>query len=371
MTRARVGIVTILAGLLIAVGAAVPASADTTDDLIAVDDTLTTAASTFYDAYSDQSAPVEDVVAAADAFAAAAEKAESDYKQVADSASGQFADYANAFSGEAGDMAEAASGISAAISAEDQAALGQAETDFNAALDAYNTTVDEYNEFLETAPEARMADPTVGLWLVILIISVVFLILTLVFALLTRKQEGLLPAKADKKGNVQQPSLKKLRWMVVLWAGVFVVGAAIPFFQVMFAPPEQTTYTIFWYPLAAGVILSIVGVVQYFMAAAKVRREGSAQAYDPNDPSTLGTAQGEGFVPVPPAPGDQPAPPAYQAQGAPVPPAPAASPAPAPVADAPAPAADAPAPAAPSVDAPAAPSADSPAAPAADAAPAN
>ncbi|MFE6996041.1 hypothetical protein ACFVAE_08810 [Microbacterium sp. NPDC057659] len=358
MTRARVGIVAILAGLAIALGAAAPASADTMDDLIKVDDALTTAANTFIDTYSDQNASVDDVVAATDTFETAAKTAEGDYKSIADSASGEFAAYAKKFSGEAGDMAKAASGISDAITAEDTTALTKAETDFDSALQAYSSTADEYNKYLETAPEARMADPTFVVWLIVLIVAVVFLILTLIFALLTRKQEGLLPAKADKKGNIQQSSLKRLRWMVVLWAGLFVVGAAIPFFQVMFAQADSSgnyTYRIFWYPLAAGVILSIIGLVQYFVAAGKVRREGSAAAYDPNDPSTFGAAQGAGFSPVPPAEGYQPVPPGYEPHAAPVPPAPtqaadAAAPA-APVAEAPA----VPAPAAPVADAPAAP----------------
>ncbi|MFE6736097.1 hypothetical protein [Microbacterium sp. NPDC057650] len=365
MTRARVWIIAILAAMALALGAAAPASADEADDVLAADKALGTSLTTFSDALNDQSATAEDIQAAAETFQSEAEAAQKEFQALADGNSG-VAEYAKDFAKDAGEMADAAGAIADGITNQDQAALTEADAKMSDALDDYDATADKLNEYLKTA-----GDPTYMGWLIVLIVAVVFLILALLFALLTRKQQGLLPAKADKKGNIQQSSLKKLRWMVVLWAAVFVVGAAIPFFQIVFAQPDasgQYEIRIFWYPLAIGVVLSIVGVIQYFIAAGKVRREGSAAAYDPNDPSTFGAVQGEGFSRVPPAESYQPVPPGYEAQGTPVPPAPAqaadaTAPA-APVAEAPvAEASVAEAPAAP-VDAaaPAAPVADAPAA---------
>jgi len=313
MTRVRRNIIALVAVLLIAVGAPTAAWADSIDDLVEVDTALTAALDAFATVYSDQSAPIEDVVTAAQTFETAAQSAQADFQSVAAGAdNGDIAGFADRFAGETGDMSAAAAGITAAFAAEDSAALTQAEGDLNTALDAYDATAQEYNAYLKTA-----GDPSYVGWLIVLIVAVVFLILTLLFAILTRKQTGLLPPKTDKKGNVQQASLKRLRWMVVLWAGVFVVGAAIPFFQVAFAEPDaggNYTYRVFWYPLAAGAILSIIGVVQYFIAAAKVRREGSAEphtapAAEPVAPELVAPAPvAEPVAPAPAAESVMPAP---------------------------------------------------------------
>ena len=299
MKRARLGLVAVVAGLLLLVGAAAPAWADSADDLIAVDQTLGAAVDAFGAVYSDQSATLDDVTAAADAFTAAANTAQSDFSRIADGADTTVAGFATTFADHSGTMAAASDDISAAIAAQDGDALTQGENDLNAAMEAYSATVDEFNGYLKTA-----GDPTYIGWLIVLIVAVVLLVLALIFALLTRKQEGLLQPKADKKGNVTQSSLRKMRWMVVLWAGLFVVGAAITFFQVAFAEPDangEYSFRIFWYPLAAGAILTVVSVVQYFIAASKVRAQGSAVAYDPADPATHGAlAQGVGYQPVPP-----------------------------------------------------------------------
>ncbi len=343
-TRARVAVAAVVAGVMLAIGASGPAWADSMDDLIAVDDSLATAVDTFAGVYSDQSASNEEAVAAAGAFQTAAEAAQTEFASVADEASdAELAGYADHFAGAAGDMASAAGDMVDAFAAEDSDALSQAETDLSTAIDAYSATADEYNAYLATSPASHMKDPAFVGWLTALVVAVVFLILTLIFALVTGKQQGLLPAKPDKKGNMQQTSLKRLRWMVVLWAGLFVVGAAIPFFQVAFAQPDENgeyTYNVFWYPLAAGVVLSLVGLVQYFMAAATVRREGSAPQYDPSNPFPVAA----GAAPVP-----QGAPALPGSQGAPVPPVPVPPVVDASVVDAPV--AAAPGPAAPVADA--------------------
>lgn len=329
-------------GLVLALGATAPAWADSNDDLVAVDSRLGDAVTVFSDVYQDSSASNEDVTAAAETFSKAAGTAQTDFQAVADKSDGEVSTFAAQFASEAGDMSKAAADIADAFKAQDSAALSTAESALGTAVDAYDKSADDYNTYLKT-----VGDPAYIGWLILLIVAVVLLILALLFALLTRKQTGLTQAKADRKGNVRQSSLKRLRWMVVLWAAVFVVGAAIPFFQVAFAQPDASgnyTYRVFWYPLAAGAILTIVGVVQYFVAASQVRKNGSAEPIGAPDQGTPGVAYapvdgqpplappvgqpytgqpyaGQPYAPAPPqAPGYQPQPPVYEAPTAPQPP---------------------------------------------------
>lgn len=303
--------------------------ADSKDDLAAIDTALSNAVEDFSNVYTDQSTSAEQVIDAAETFESAAAQAQSDFARVADKG-GDVGSFATKLAGEAGDMATAARGIADAFEAQDSAKLSESEDALTSAFDAYSQTADEYNEYLKTA-----GDPTYVVWLIVLIVAIVLFVLALLFALLTRKQSGLLPPKTDKKGKVTQQSLARLRWLVVLWAGVFVIGAAIPFLQVVFAKPDASgeyTYRIFWYPLAAGVILTIVTVVQYFIAAAKVRSEGSAEplvgggaapqvptyapeaAYAPPAAEAYPGAPQPGVAAAPPtyaSPEASPAPPAY------------------------------------------------------------
>lgn len=287
-TRARVAVAAVVAGVMLATGASGAAWADSTDELIAVDTSLSASVDAFATAYSDQTASNEDVASAAETFQTAAESARTGFQSIADEATdSELAGYAEDFASAADDMATAAGDIVSASGAPDSDALSRAETDLSAALDAYSASADEYNAYLATAPLSPLTDPVFVGWLIVLVVAVAFLLAALVFALVTRKHQGLLPAKPDKKGVMQQMSLTRLRWMVVLWAGVFVVGAAIPFFQLVFAQPNakgEYSYSVFWYPLAAGAALSIVSLVQYFIAAATVRREGSAPLHDPTVP---------------------------------------------------------------------------------------
>lgn len=283
-------------GLVLALGATAPAWADSNDDLVAVDSRLGDAVTVFSDVYQDSSASNEDVTAAAETFSKAAGTAQTDFQSVADKSDGQVAAFAAQFATEAGDMSKAAADIADAFKAQDSAALTAAETALGTAVNAYDKSVGEYNTYLKT-----VGDPAYIGWLILLIVAVVLLVLALLFALLTRKQTGLTAAKADRKGNLRQSSLKRLRWMVVLWAAVFVVGAAIPFFQVAFAQPDASgnyTYRVFWYPLAAGAILTVVGVVQYFVAASQVRKNGSADPIGAPVATPDQGAPGVGYAPV-------------------------------------------------------------------------
>ncbi len=305
--RGTNAITAVVVALLMVIGIPTAAWADSNDDLTAVDSTLSTAVDAFISVYSDQTTSNEEVLAAAQTFTSDAQTAQTDFQSIADATDGDVARFAGRFADESGKMADASTAIADAFTSQDSTALTQAETDLGAAFDAYDATADEYNTYLKTA-----GDPSYIGWLIVLIVAVVLLILALLFALLTRKQTGLLPATENKKGKVQQASLKRLRWMVVLWAAVFVIGAAVPFFQVVFAQPDASgnyTYRVFWYPLAAGALLTIFSVVQYFRAAARVRREGSAEPFDPNAPLQPAPAQPAAEQPVP-AYGGAPVPPA-------------------------------------------------------------
>jgi hypothetical protein len=70
-----VTVAAVVTGVLLAVGASVPAWADSMDDLLAVDTSLSAAVDAFATVYSDQSASNEDAAAAAETFQTAAESA--------------------------------------------------------------------------------------------------------------------------------------------------------------------------------------------------------------------------------------------------------------------------------------------------------
>lgn len=290
-----------IAMVTLAFGAVVPAAADAIDDAITVDQQLRSAATTFADVYSDPSASEYDAAAAAADFQRAAVSAQFDFEQIA--ARTEYAALAaqvDELADITGDMGGAGSDIADALNAQDAEALAEAESDLSTAMDAYDAASASYNDLLAALPVSPLDDPTFTAWLTVLIIAIAFLLLAVAFAVLTRKQEGLLPPKTDRKGNVSQLSLARLRMMVVVWAGLFVVGAAIPFLQVAFAQPDADgviTYRVFWYPLAVGAVLTVIGVVQYFRGAAKVRSEGSAAPYSPDTLTPAGTPTTE------PAPG--------------------------------------------------------------------
>lgn len=320
-TRARLTAAAVIACLMMIAGAAAPAWADSTDDLTKIDQALTAAVEDFMTVYIGASSRLEEVAEAAQTFSASAKSAQSDFSAAAESSSDvTTAKYAKDFAVEAGNMASAVSMLATGFASRDESAVQQGESDLHAALDRYGALAHEYNGSLQT-----IGGPAFIGWLIVLIVAVVLMVVALIFALVTR-QQGLLRPKTDKKGNVTQSSLKKMRWIVVGWAAVFVVGAAIPFFQVMFTKPDSTgqyTYRVFWYPLGAGVVLTIISIVQYFVSASRVRRHGSAVAYDPADPATHAQpVHGDGYTPVPPADGAaQQHAPGVPAAGAPVPPA--------------------------------------------------
>lgn len=318
--RARVTLGAILALLVLAVGAAAPASADTVDRMVQLDTQFGADVKSFIDSYSDQSAPPEALAIVAQKFELSARNTSDAYSRIADSAdNGELAGMAKEFSAAAGDMATAAETLKTALPNQDQAAVTEAEGQMQTAFERYTANVDAFNAYAETIP-----DPSYVGWLIALIVAVVLLVLALLLAVFSRKHIGLLAPKADRKGRVTQASLSKMRWMIVLWAAVFVVGAAIPFLQVVFAEPDASghyTYRVFWYPLVIGALLTVASAVQYFVAAAKVRNQGSALPYDPANPATHPNAAGAGeYMAVPQDPAVNPAAPGVPlADGAPLP----------------------------------------------------
>lgn len=307
-------VATIIASMLLIFGIGAPAMADAIDDVSAVDQQFQADAMAFTVVYSDQSASAEDAATAASDFQQAAASAQHGFEQVAGGTDEEeIVAYAEEFARDAGDMSDASGEIADAFAAQDAEALAGAEESLWAAMDAYNATVDDYNEYLTALPVSALDDPAFTAWLNVLIIAVAFFLLSLVVAIVTRKQTGFLPPKTDKRGKVQQVSLRTLRLTVVGSAALFVVGAAIPFFQIIFAQPDangEYTYRIFWYPLAVGAVLTVVGVVRYFLVAAKVRREGSAPQHDPSGAQAMPVVATTSTSPASPPPASQGPPPA-------------------------------------------------------------
>lgn len=302
--------------VLIGLGAAAPAFADTRDDLIAADESLTDYVNSFLDVVNDSSTSVEDVADAAQTFISDAQDSEAQFTQVADKESdATVKGYAQDFASDTDDMITGAGEMSDAITAGDEDQYTDAVDDFNDAIDAYKSSADAYNQYIEDNPLAS-GDPLYALWLVLLIVAVALLIATILFAVLLRNHHGALPPKPSRNGVVRQTTLRGLRRNLVIYAAIFVVGAAIPFVQYWIQAHNSDgdgTYFIFWYPLLAGVLV-IVFAIQYVITALKVRSNGSAPLL--GDP-----AYGQSFGPVPGLPGGPvgPAVP-YQAPGTAVPP---------------------------------------------------
>ncbi len=274
--RTRHSIIGIVTALLLVIGIAAPAAADTRDDMISTDETLGRAYEDAIDVFNSSTSTAEDVVQALGDFATQAQQAATDYRGYATSGDAAMSGFSTRLATASDGMATAANDIVAALNAEDQTAYGDSIDALNQASDDYSATADEFNQYLADNPIAS-GDPMYVLWFVLLIVSILFLLGAIAIFILGRKQQGALAAKTDRKGNTSQATLKGMRWGLLGLAALFVVGAAIPFVQYwIIAHDGGSEYRVFWYPLAIGGVGTIVMAIRYFMAVAKVRREGSA-----------------------------------------------------------------------------------------------
>jgi len=255
---------------------ATPVFAGTTDDLKAANEKFTTATDEFY----------SDVLAAANnSDVKAMSKAVDEFKTIADSTKTEFArinkeaksDGWRAISDKmtkaVNDMSLAAQELQTAIAARDASTIDAAGEKFDAAAANYQDAIDEANTYIANNP-MDSGDTQWMLWFGLLAVSVVCLVGAIAIAMLTRKQHGTTTDKNDKA-----TSLKDVRRNIVIGAGIFVIGAAIPAVQYWWGMTHTSadgtfSYYILWYPLAIGAFLFIASAFQYITVYSKVKKAG-------------------------------------------------------------------------------------------------
>ncbi len=273
----RIGAITAAVAILIGLGGASPALADTRDDVVTADSSLEDAVNAYLKVVNDSTTSSDDVDAAGQTFIAAATTAQGEFSSVAATDSdATIKGYASDFATDAGKLIADVQAVSKALASQDETAFDQASTDFNSTIDAYQSTGDAYNQYLEDNPIAS-GDPMYAFWLVLLIVAAVVFVAVALLVIATRGRNGALPAKTQRNGAVRQTTLLGLRRGLLVYAGLFLVGAAVPFIQYWWMEHHGGDhYYIFWYALGAGGVLTVVFLIRYFLAMAKVRREGSA-----------------------------------------------------------------------------------------------
>ncbi|MCL2173886.1 hypothetical protein FWH58_01115 [Candidatus Saccharibacteria bacterium] len=257
--------------------ATVPALASTIDDLQVVDGKLSTATQSFYYSVSSASATknVDSLNAAVSRFKTAVDDAKVEYARIATEAkSDGWRQITDKLTRAVNDMSDAASAIQAAIAAQDEAALAVAGDKYDTAVEDYNQATDEANNYMANNP-FDSGDTQWTLWFGLLIVSVVCLAVAIAVNFLTRNQHGVTTGKDGKA-----TSLKDVRRNILIGAGVFVVGAAIPAVQYYWGMTHRNAdgtfeYYIFWYPLAIGAIMFVAGAFQYITVYLKVKKTGT------------------------------------------------------------------------------------------------
>jgi hypothetical protein len=169
-------------------------------------------------------------------------------------------------------MANAIDGMADAWAAGDSSAYVAASDDFDKAQSELASAGEAYDEYVANNP-LDSGDTLYILWFGLLLLSVVCLVVALIINALTRKQHG-----TTMRGN-KQVSLKDVRRNILVGAGIFVVGAAIPAAQYWWGMTHPNadgsfTYYIFWYPLAIGAILFVASAFQYVVVYAKIKKTG-------------------------------------------------------------------------------------------------
>ena len=255
----------------------VPALASTIDDLGVAEQKLSTAVAEFLSDVESASSnqDVEALNSAVSDFKVAVDGVKAEYARISREAkSDGWRAISDKMTKAVNDMSSAASEMQSAIVAQDAAALSAAGDKFDTATGDYDKATDEANEYMVNNP-LDSGDTQWALWFGLLAVSVLCLVAAIIVNFLTRKQHGTTTNKAGKN-----TSLKEVRRNILVGAGIFVVGAAIPAVQYWWGMTHRNddgsfTYYTFWYPLAIGAILFIGSAFRYVSVYLKVKKSGS------------------------------------------------------------------------------------------------
>jgi cytochrome c556 len=201
-------------------------------------------------------------VEAKDKYAAAANDAQTD----------GWRNIAQKLEAAASDMAASAQALIDALEQEDADAYTEAINQLNDAETAYNDVFVEANTYIANNP-LDSGDTQYVLWFGLLVLSIVCLVGAIIMVAATRTQHGTV-----QQGN-KPVGLKDIRRNVLIGAGVFVAGAAIPAVQywwgMNYLKADGTfEYYIFYWPLILGAVLFVGGLVQYLSVYTKLKKAG-------------------------------------------------------------------------------------------------
>lgn len=146
----------------------------------------------------------------------------------------------------------------------------------NIDLPYYDDSYPTYKDYLtyKNKTDKTMGEYNPTFYNVILAISIACLGGAIIMVIATSNHHGV---TTNKQG--QEVSLKTVRRSVLIGAGVFVLGAAIPVVQYWWAesntmPGESYTIWIFYWPLIAGVFMFIGFMIQYLTTYLKLKKSG-------------------------------------------------------------------------------------------------
>ncbi len=265
----------------------IPASAgaSTIDDLQLADQNFSTSAGDFYDEISTASSSndVNSFVRAVDSFKSDADSARDEYAKISsESNSTGWKAIASKLSDAVSKISIAAEAMSASVQSQDSDDYYAAANDYQAGMGQYQSAIDEANDYLVNNP-LESGDTQYLLWFSLLGVSILAMLSAVAIFVFDRKRVG----DTTTFGNKKQATFASLRRNILIGAGIFVVGAAIPAFQYWYGMHNPNadgtfTYYIFYWPLLIGGVLYVAGLVQYAVAVFGSKK-GSIQAQPDTD----------------------------------------------------------------------------------------
>lgn len=250
--------------------------ASTSDDLQSVDSQFSTSANELLSDFqtASTSGDASQLDKSLSDFQTAATEAKAEFNKISSESSSEgWKNIANEMTQAVDGMSSAAEGLRTSIKSQDQEAYYKYATEFQAAIDSYQTAIDKANQYMADNP-LDSGDSQYALWFGLLGLSLLCLVGAIVMVVLTRKQDG------STSVNNKTTSLKDLRRNVLIGAGIFVIGAAIPAVQYWYGTHNRNadgtfTYYIFYWPLIIGAGLFVIGLVQYLFTYLKLKKAGS------------------------------------------------------------------------------------------------
>jgi hypothetical protein len=259
--------------MLIAVGVfAKPVAADATDDVSSISSELSTAFDTLKSVLANDSSTESETITAVNKFGDEAQKAEKSYAAISGATTEQSKIIAD-LGDNAGNLGDDAVKMSDALTASDKTAYILATEQLNTDTSSNNSIMAKWNDNVKSSNNGGL----IG-WIVATVVAALIAVASVIFFVKTKKQTFETIVK-DKKGISRKISMKAARINVLAGAIVLLVGLLIPTIQVaVLTAGDGGKYSVFYYPMALGVIYLIFGVAQYVQVRAMMKKAGAKSA---------------------------------------------------------------------------------------------